>query len=82
MIWDDEINDDYDFKRLRKDLETEYMIQGIGFTGDFGLFGPMRGPHFWKNLQKAMNRGERHLKNGKRSQMWSVYYRITPGKYR
>jgi hypothetical protein len=38
MIWDDEINDDYDFKRLRKDLETEYMIQGIGFTGDFGLF--------------------------------------------
>ena len=38
MIWDDEINDDYDFKRLRKYLETEYMIQGIGFTGDFGLF--------------------------------------------
>ncbi|MBR3638268.1 MAG: hypothetical protein IKN45_10185 [Lachnospiraceae bacterium] len=38
MIWDDEINDDYDFKRLRKDLETEYLIQGIGFTGDFGLF--------------------------------------------
>ncbi|MBQ6637186.1 MAG: hypothetical protein IJH82_00875 [Lachnospiraceae bacterium] len=38
MIWDDEINDDYDIKRLRKDLETEYMIQGIGFTGDFGLF--------------------------------------------
>ena len=38
MIWNDEINDDYDFKRLRKDLETEYMIQGIGFTGDFGLF--------------------------------------------
>ena len=38
MIWDDEINDDDDFKRLRKDLETEYMIQGIGFTGDFGLF--------------------------------------------
>ena len=32
MIWDDEINDDYDFKRLRKDLETEYMIQGIGFV--------------------------------------------------
>ena len=32
---------DYDYKRLRKDLENEYFCQGVGFSGDFGMFQMM-----------------------------------------
>ncbi len=31
-------DDEYDLKRLRKDLEMEYLLQAESFSGDFGLF--------------------------------------------
>ena len=33
--------EEYDFKRLRHDLQNEYMIQGIAFSGDYGVFQMM-----------------------------------------
>ena len=30
--------EEYDYKRLRRDLQNEYMIQGIAFSGDYGIF--------------------------------------------
>ena len=39
MLWDD--NQDYDYKRLRKDLENEYGAQGIAFSGGFGFMQMM-----------------------------------------
>ena len=39
MFWDD--NQDYDYKRLRKDLENEYGAQGIAFSGGFGFMQMM-----------------------------------------
>ena len=41
MIWNHKrINDDnidYDYNRLRKDLENEYAIQSATFSGGFGF---------------------------------------------
>ena len=40
MSWlfeDDKNNSDYDYKRLRKDLENEYAIQSATFSGGFGF---------------------------------------------
>lgn len=34
----DDEDDEYDLKRLRKDLEMEYLLQAESFSGDFGLF--------------------------------------------
>ena len=31
-------DDEYDLKRLRKDLEMEYLLQAESFSGEFGLF--------------------------------------------
>ena len=36
-LWDDDSNKDYDYKRLRKDLENEYAIQSASFSGGFGF---------------------------------------------
>ena len=33
--------EEYDYKRLRRDLQNEYMIQGIAFSGDYGIFQMM-----------------------------------------
>ena len=32
---------EYDYKRLRKDLENEYLCQGVGFSGGFGMMQMM-----------------------------------------
>ena len=34
-------SEEYDYKRLRRDLQNEYMIQGIAFSGDYGIFQMM-----------------------------------------
>jgi len=41
MFWENDTNADYDYKKLRKDLENEYMCQGIGFSGGFGAMQMM-----------------------------------------
>ena len=41
MFWDNDMNADYDYRKLRKDLENEYMCQGIGFSGGFGAMQMM-----------------------------------------
>lgn len=33
----EEDNKDYDYKRLRRDLEEEYAIQSASFSGGFGF---------------------------------------------
>lgn len=40
-FWDDDSNKDYDYKRLRKDLENEYAIQSASFSGGFGFLEMM-----------------------------------------
>ena len=39
MCWffEDDSNVEYDYKRLRKDLENEYAIQSATFSGGFGF---------------------------------------------
>ncbi len=34
-------NQNYDYKRLRRDLENEYGAQGAGFSGGFGFMQMM-----------------------------------------
>ncbi|MCR4649891.1 MAG: hypothetical protein K5776_12525 [Lachnospiraceae bacterium] len=41
---DNSNGNDYDYKELRKELETEYLCQGIGFSGEFGLFESLSVP--------------------------------------
>ncbi len=36
-FWEDDSNVEYDYKRLRKDLENEYAIQSSTFSGGFGF---------------------------------------------
>lgn len=36
-IWGDNSHQEYDYKRLRKDLENEYLAQGLGFSEEFGI---------------------------------------------
>lgn len=36
-LFEDDNNSDYDYKRLRKDLENEYAIQSATFSGGFGF---------------------------------------------
>lgn len=36
-LFDDERNNNYDFKRLRRDLEDEYAIQSASLSGGFGF---------------------------------------------
>ncbi len=40
MFWDSK-DEEYDYKRLRKDLENEYAIQSASFSGGFGFLGMM-----------------------------------------
>ena len=40
MFWDNQ-DTDYDYKRLRKDLENEYGAQGAAFSGGFGFMQMM-----------------------------------------
>ena len=37
FFFDDDSNYEYDYKRLRKDLENEYAIQSATFSGGFGF---------------------------------------------
>ncbi len=37
MFWNNDNEADYDYKRLRRDLEDEFGAQGAAFTGDFGF---------------------------------------------
>lgn len=39
MSWffEDDSNADYDYKRLRNDLESEYAAQSAAFSGGFGF---------------------------------------------
>ncbi len=36
-LFDNDNNADYDYKRLRRDLEDEYAIQSSSFSGGFGF---------------------------------------------
>lgn len=36
-FWEDDSNVEYDYRRLRKDLENEYAIQSATFSGGFGF---------------------------------------------
>ena len=36
-LFDDAPKGDYDYKRLRRDLENEYAAQSAGFSGGFGF---------------------------------------------
>ena len=36
-MFDDTSKGDYDYKRLRRDLEDEYAIQSAPFSGGFGF---------------------------------------------
>ena len=36
-LFDDKTNSEYDYKRLRRDLENEYGAQGAAFSGGFGF---------------------------------------------
>ncbi|MCR4929074.1 MAG: hypothetical protein K5988_03655 [Lachnospiraceae bacterium] len=36
-LFGNENNADYDYKRLRRDLEDEYAIQSASFSGGFGF---------------------------------------------
>ena len=36
-LFQDDNNSDYDYKRLRKDLENEYAAQSATFSGGFGF---------------------------------------------
>lgn len=40
MFWDSK-DEEYDYKRLRKDLENEYAIQSASFSGGFGFLEMM-----------------------------------------
>lgn len=40
-FFEDNANFEYDFKRLRRDLENEYGAQGAAFSGDFGFMQMM-----------------------------------------
>ena len=40
-FFDNNDNQEYDYKRLRKDLENEYFCQGVGFSGGFGMLQMM-----------------------------------------
>lgn len=41
MFWDNDENADYDYKRLRRDLEDEFGAQGAAFSGGFGFMEMM-----------------------------------------
>jgi hypothetical protein len=41
LFFNDDSDCDYDYKRLRKDLENEFFCQGVAFSGDFGMFEMM-----------------------------------------
>ena len=53
----DDDNRDYDYNRLRKDLENEYAAQSATFSGEFGFCEML-------DVQKASN--EELLKMAKR----------------
>ena len=36
-FFEDDSNDEYDYKRLRNDLESEYAAQSATFSGGFGF---------------------------------------------
>ncbi|SDJ32229.1 hypothetical protein SAMN04487760_10560 [Lachnospiraceae bacterium G41] len=36
-LFEDDNNNDYDYKRIRRDLEDEYAIQSATFSGGFGF---------------------------------------------
>jgi len=38
MFWNYDDEADYDYKRLRSDLEDEFGAQGAAFSGGFGFF--------------------------------------------
>ena len=41
MFWNNDDGADYDYKRLRRDLEDEFGAQGAAFSGGFGFMEMM-----------------------------------------
>ncbi|MCR5847644.1 MAG: hypothetical protein K6G75_05945 [Lachnospiraceae bacterium] len=66
-LFDDENDGDYDYKRLRRDLEDEYAIQSATFSGGFG---------FCQSLEASDASNEELLKMAKREGFNLNKYRL------
>lgn len=57
MFWNND-EADYDYKRLRKDLEAEFGAQGAAFSGGFGFMEMMEVSDASEDKLLKMAKGE------------------------